>query len=116
MENIDFEKRFDVFCEDPEQTRQLLTPSFMYRILDYIDKIDPKRVYTFYFDQDHFFVKYDILASRKGNYMEISTMRKIADSLDDFVTFYLEVQGIKSLIADLKLLYLDEKSISTKIL
>lgn len=116
MENIDFEKRFDVFCEDPEQTRQLLTPSFMYRILDYIDKIDPKRVYTFHFDQDHFFVKYDILASRKGNYMELSSMRKIADSLDDFVMFYLEVQGVKALISDLKLLYLDEKSLNTKIL
>lgn len=116
MENIDFEKRFDVYCEDPEQTRQLLTPSFMYRILDYIDKIDPKRVYTFHFDQDHFFVKYDILASRKGNYMELSSMRKITQSLDDFVKFYLEIQGIKALISDLKLLYLDEKSISTKIL
>ena len=115
MENLDFEKRFDVFCEDPQEARELLTPSFMYRILDYIAKIDNKRVYTFYFKEDYVFIKYDIKASMKTWVMEISALKSIKNSLDDYVKFYLEVQWIKSLIEDLRLAYYDKNIVLEKL-
>ena len=116
LENIDFEKRFDVYCKDPEEARTFLTPSFMYRILDYINKIDPKRVYTFYFKDDYFYVAYNIKASFKYQYLEISSLKSIEKNLDDYVMFYLEIKEIQSLIQDLKLFYYDKGTFDTQVI
>ena len=49
LENGDFEKEFDVFSDDEIETRRLLNSSFMYRLYDYVNKIDRKRIYNFPF-------------------------------------------------------------------
>jgi len=61
LENIDFEKEFDVYSEDKIESRVLLTPSFMYRLVDYVNKISRKRIYELFFKDDYIYVKYDIL-------------------------------------------------------
>jgi hypothetical protein len=49
LENIEFEKKFDVYSDDQVESRAILTPSFMYRILDFVNKISKKRVYELFF-------------------------------------------------------------------
>ncbi|MBT3729349.1 DUF3137 domain-containing protein [bacterium] len=61
LENIDFEKEFDVFGDDGIESRKLLTPSFMYRLVDFVNKINHKRVYEMFFHDNYFYLKYNFL-------------------------------------------------------
>jgi len=49
LENVEFEKEFDVYGESQIESRETLTSSFMYKILNFINKTDKKRVYEFFF-------------------------------------------------------------------
>lgn len=110
LENIDFEKEFDVYSEDKIESRVLLTPSFMYRLVDYVNKISRKRIYELFFKDDYIYVKYDILKTGKSSkgYMEFSNSKSIYENLEDYIEFYLEIKNIISLVEDLKLFYYDK--------
>lgn len=108
MENNEFEKKFDVYCEDEIESRMILTPSFMFRILDYIKKISENRVYEFHFYEDLIYIKFDILHSWIGSYMEFSMRQNVKENLAQYVEFYVEIKNIISLVEDLNLIYLDK--------
>ena len=114
LENIDFEKEFDVFSDDWIETRKLLTPSFMYRLVDFVNKISHSRIYEFYFYNNYFFLKYNILKTTKeSNYMNFSSSQNIFKNLENYAEFYLEIKNIDWLSKDLKLFYYD-KGMMTK--
>jgi hypothetical protein len=117
LENIEFEKEFDVYCDDQIESRKLLTPSFMYRLVDYVNKISRNRVYELYFHNNYFYVKYNILRSHwSWNYMNFSPWESVFTNLKDYVEFYLEIKNITALTQDLKLFYYDKWLMSNKII
>lgn len=117
LENIEFEKEFDVYCDDQIESRKLLTPSFMYRLVDYVNKISRNRVYEMYFVNDYFFVKYNILKSHDSyKYMEFSITKSVFKNLEDYVKFYLEIKNIAWLVGDLKLFYYDKWMMNSEVI
>lgn len=108
MENHEFEKKFDVYCDDEIESRMILTPSFMFRILDYVSKISDKRVYEIHFFEDVIYVKFDIQSSWIWSYMEFSMRQNVKENLAQYVEFYVEIKNILSLVEDLNLIYLDK--------
>lgn len=95
MENIDFEKQFDVFSEDQVEARMLVTPAFMSRLLDFQKKTG--KAYEFYFKGGEVYIKSDVSSS----YMEFSLFRNVFDNALDYVRFYMEIKNIKGLVKDL---------------
>lgn len=114
LENIEFEKKFDVSCDDEIESRKLLTNDFMYRILDFSNKISIKRKYSFYFEDNFFYIKLDLI-DIKNWYMEVNTFKNIFKNLKDYIHFYIEIKNIESLTNDLKLFYFDTWSYNKKI-
>lgn len=125
LENIEFEKEFDVFSDDWIESRKLLTPSFMYRLVDYVNKINHKRVYELFFYKNFCYIKYNFLKTNnfingrsfsQWKYLEFSSTQSLERSLEEYVEFYLEIKNIISLSKDLKLFYYDKWMMSKKIL
>lgn len=117
LENIEFEKEFDVYCEDQIESRKLLTPSFMYRLVDFVNKISRERTYELYFHKNIFYVKYNILKTNWWkNYMDFSNWKSVFKNLEDYVEFYLELKNIADLTTDLKLFYYDKWLMSKEII
>jgi hypothetical protein len=104
LENVEFEDRFNVYSEDDLYSRTILTPSFMYRIYDYVNKISKNRKYDFYFKDDYIYINYKI----DNNYLEISFFKSLYVNLIDFVEFYQELKNISELASDLKLSFYDK--------
>ncbi|MFK7780459.1 MAG: DUF3137 domain-containing protein [Candidatus Gracilibacteria bacterium] len=125
LENIDFEKEFDVFSDDGIEARRLLTPSFMYRLVDFVNKINHKRIYEMYFHNNYFYLKYNLLRTnslsngrmlKSNNYMEFSKWKNVFKNLEDYVEFYLEIKNITALSKDLKLFYYDKGMMSKQLI
>ena len=116
LENIEFEREFDVYSEDQIESRKILTPSFMYRILDFANKINKNRVYEFFFLWDEIYIKYDLLKSWKSSFMEIDFSKWQDYILRSFLEFYLEIKNITEIAKDLNIFYFDKWSFSKEIL
>ncbi len=123
LENLDFEAAFDVYCADPLEARMLLTPAFMERLLNYSQKLGKNRVYEFYFQDNYFFAKNNLLAMKKDAsfagftamrwwYLEFSPFKSFHTNLTAYVAFVQELKYIQTLATDLKLMIYD-KTIST---
>ena len=67
LENIEFEKLFDVKCEDQVTSRMILTPAFMDRIVSFVHKTGNQ--YEFLFQGNTMYIKRKIL----GKYLEVGT-------------------------------------------
>ena len=134
LENLDFEKEFDVFSEDQIESRKVLTPSFMYRIVDFVNKISRNRVYEMYFNGDEIYIKHDLLkemwpsriikllsflwipfTSNKW-YLEFSIFKSLFNNLNGYIEFYLELKNITELVRDLNLFYYDQWTFETELI
>ena len=104
LENIDFEKEFNVFSNDKILSRQVLNPAFMYRIYDYVNKVNKNRKYSFFIEKDYIYVKHEIA----WDFLEISFFKSLFRNLKDYVEFYLEIKNIWELSTDLKLCFYDK--------
>lgn len=110
MENMEFEKIFDVKCEDEIEARRLLTPTFMERLVKYSQAISNKNILTLYINNNYMYIKRDI-----GSwYLEFSIFSNPLEEFDWFIQFYLHTKETIWLINDLNLLYYDTWSFATK--
>jgi hypothetical protein len=125
VENIEFEKEFDIYSDDQIESRRLLTPSFMYRLVDFVNKISRKRVYELYFHDNYFYLKYNIMATNSfvnlnwfgsSSYLEFSPYKSIYKNVEKIVEFYLEIKNITQLSKDLKLFYYDKWMMSKELI
>ena len=120
MENIEFEKIYDVQSKDWIDARTLLTPSFMYKIVDYIHKSWRGRVVEFVFTEQELYVYINFLKTNSiwnyfsnrtiintKDYMEVS-MNSKKNIVEDSVQFYLEIKGIMTLVQELDILQFDK--------
>ena len=61
-ENSEFEKKFDVYCTDQVTSRAILTPSFMYKIFDFVNRISKRRIYEFFFIDKTIYIKLNLMS------------------------------------------------------
>ncbi len=99
LENVDFEKEFDVSCDDCLLTRQILNPTMMQNIVDYVKQTSKK--YEMFLYKNDFYVKYDVWSG----YLELSTFK---DTTESFVEFYLEIKYLMSFVKSVNLMYFDK--------
>lgn len=106
LENIEFEKMFDVHCEDQIWSRMIITPAFMDRLVTFAKK--SKYQYEFLFTPECFYIKWNV----SSNYLEVNTWKKITENMWTFIEWYLQMKNIVSLIIDMQILYLSKTDTS----
>ena len=106
MENVDFEKQYDVLSDDPVESRMFVTPSFMTKLLDFSKKTNKK--YEFYFKGNEVYIKGNLA----HDYMEFSLNKNVFENTTDYVQFYVEIKNIKDVVKDLWLFYYDKGTFS----
>lgn len=99
LENTEFEKFFNVYSNDQIESRMLITPAFMDRLLEFSKKTNNK--YEFFFFEDYFYLKRYIF----NNFLEPKITKNIFESLGIYVDFYVEIREIMMLAHDMNLLY-----------
>ena len=102
LENIEFEKLFDVKCEDQVTSRMILTPAFMDRIVSFVHKTGNQ--YEFLFQGNTLYIKRKI----PGKYLEVGTEKNILTNLSWFVQFYCDMREVMLFINDMNLMYLSK--------
>ncbi len=102
LENMEFEKMFDVICEDQIWSRMIITPAFMDRLVNFSKK--SKYKYEFLFTPECFYIKWQINLS----FLEITTHENITENISTFTLWYIEMKNIISLITDMQILYLSK--------
>ena len=125
LENREFEKEFDVFSEDQIEARKILTPSFMYRLVDFVNKVHKNRVYEILFVDNTFYIKLSFLKTNKlrnsfsyriHNFMQFPIGENMKETVEPYVEFYLEIKNILSIVDDLKLFYYDKGEMTKEII
>lgn len=106
LENVEFEKLFDVKCEDQVTSRMILTPAFMDRIVSFVHKTGNQ--YEFLFQGNAIYIKRKIL----GKYLEVGTEKNILTNLSWFVQFYCDMREVMLFINDMNLIYLSKTDTS----
>lgn len=98
LENVEFEKIFDVKCEDQIMSRMLLTPAFMDRLVTFVKKTGGK--YEFLFENETLYVKKKL----NGGFLEINPIKNVASNSKMFVAWFAEIKAeikeVASLITD----------------
>lgn len=107
LENIEFEKIFNVYSEDQIGSRMLITPAFMDRLLEFSKKSN--RNYEFFFFEDYFYLQREII----DNFLEPKIRKNIFESLGIYVDFYVEIREIIMLAYDMNLLYYSKISVNS---
>lgn len=99
VENIEFEKIFDVNCSDPIGSRMIVTPAFMDRLVQFSKK--SKYQYELLYQSNCFYIKWNV-----GNwYLEINTWKNIETNITTFLDWYIQMKEIVLFIFDMRMLY-----------
>jgi hypothetical protein len=61
LENVEFEKKFDVYCANQIYSRKVLTPEIVYKMYDFSNLIDSSRKYEMMFSGKYVFIKIDLI-------------------------------------------------------
>ncbi len=105
LENLEFEKIFDVKCDDQITSRMIITPAFMDRLIKLTNRTG--KSYSLFFTWNTFYVKWDVY----DNYLEINTWKNILRNIGVFIDWYTEMKWILSFIEDMKIMYLSKSVI-----
>ena len=80
--------------------------------MEFINKLNKRETYQFHFEDDYFYLQYNLL--KKGsfmyysNYMEFLRWSSIPKNLENYVEFYLLIKNIASLSQGLQAFYYKE--------
>jgi len=99
LENIEFEKYFDVQCDDQVGSRMMVTPAFMDRLVTLAK--NGKYKYELLYQSDHFYIKWNI----RSSYLEVNTWKNMTTNLATFLDWYSQMKDILSFIFDMRMLY-----------
>jgi len=102
LENIEFEKLFDVKCEDQVTSRMIITPAFMDRIVSFVNKTGNQ--YEFLMQGNTMYIKRQI----SGSYLEAGTEKNMLTNLVGFTQFYTDMREIIQFTYDMNLMYLSK--------
>ena len=99
LENLEFEKLFDVQCEDQVTSRMIVTPAFMDRLVTLAKQSNYR--YELLYRADCFYIKWNIRAS----YLEVNTWKNMTTNVTTFLDWYLQMREILSFIFDMRMMY-----------
>jgi len=102
LENIEFEKIYDVICEDQISSRMIITPAFMDRLVNLSKKT--KRKYEFILQNNTIYIKWKL----ESSYLEINTWKKITTNIKWFIDWYIEMKEILLFVKEMQILYLSK--------
>ena len=106
LEDVNFNKKFDVYCDDEIGSRMILTPAFMQRIIDFTSKT--KQAYSFLFTNNTVYIKRKI----QWKYLEVWTWRDLFKNIQGFVQFFVDMREVLLLSKDLNFLYLSKTDVN----
>lgn len=106
LENTEFEKFFDVYCDDQVTSRMIITPAFMDRLVQFSQKTGNQ--YEFLFRSNIMYVKRKI----NGAYLEAGTSKDMTKNLDGYVKFYTDMREIMQFVYDMNLMYLSKTDVN----
>lgn len=98
LEDVQFEKQFDVFTNDEVEARYLLTPSFMERLSDMRRTFSTSRISCAFF-QNRFIIALDT----RRDMFKLGSLFKKADDTKQFFQLYEEIEAVVKLIDHFKL-------------
>jgi Protein of unknown function (DUF3137) len=102
LENMEFEKMFDVKCEDQVTSRMIITPAFMDRIVSFVHKTGNQ--YEFLMQGNTLYIKRHIV----GAYLEAGTEKNMLNNVTWFTQFYTDMREIIQFTYDMNLMYLSK--------
>lgn len=102
LEDIEFEKMYDVRCEDEVSSRMILTPIFMEKLVNFTKKTGNQ--YSFFFTNNTVYIKRKIIKK----YMEVGTRRNMFENVKGFLGFYIDMREVLMLTSELHFLYLSQ--------
>lgn len=100
LEDVEFEKFFDVRCDDEVSSRMILTPAFMNKMTDFVKKTG--NTYSFLFTDNTVYIKRKI----HKKYMEVGTSKNIFKNVQGFLDFYIDMREVLLLSKELHFMYL----------
>lgn len=109
LEDSDFEKLYDVQCEDQIGSRMIITPAFMDRLVRFSAK--SKHRFEFIYEANCFYIKWNL----SGSYLEINTWMKITKNMRTFILWYSQMKEILAFIFDMRLLYFSKTTASIEV-
>ena len=98
LEDPEFEKQFEVFSTDQIESRYLLTPSFMQRLIDLNDVYESQKMECAFYDNSLL-----MLISLNRNLFEPGSIFSREDFIDDAKILLRQMNAIFSIIETLKL-------------
>lgn len=99
LESNDFEKTFDVYCEDQVEARRLLNPHTMQVMMDFVNSFNGNRSYDFIFSKDSIYVKFNLLRSRDQSiFVMFNPFKDFTKNTKLFSDFYAEFSRFKKLV------------------
>ena len=100
LENVEFEKIFDVYSDDEIEARRLLTPKMMEKLVNFAKKSKFKWL-AFNFVEDKIYIKFDV-----NKFLEISLFWK--DIKDQIRDFFYQIMLIVDFVNRLNIEYFSE--------
>jgi len=105
LENIDFEKMYNVYSEDQIESRMIVNPAFMEKITSLTRKT--KRKYDFLFRDNYFYIKWYL----DKNYLSIYNINNLSNIVKNekvFIDWYIDIKEVISFVKDMEILYLSK--------
>lgn len=99
LENTEFEKYFDVKCEDQIGSRMIITPAFMDRLVRLASS--SKYHYELLYKADRFYIKWSV----GSDYLEVNTWKNIRENVGTFIAWYAQMKEILTFVFDMRLMY-----------
>lgn len=96
LENIEFNKRFNVFSDNQVEARYILTPAFMARVIDFHDKSNRPLYMSFFKDNIY-------IAIKTGRDMFEPSIFRTADNYQSIKRFYDDFCFAVGIVEDLNL-------------
>lgn len=99
LENTEFEKYFDVVCNDQIGSRMIVTPAFMDRLV----KLADKKLYRYelLYKTDCFYIKWNVWST----YLEVNTWKNIETNIGTFVGWYAQMKDILTFVFEMRMTY-----------
>jgi hypothetical protein len=94
LDNPVFQKKYHTISPNVVEARNLLTHSFMEKIINFSEKYWENRKYDFSFNEDEMVIKYNFLKSKKKH--NIFTAYKKWVNEDLFLDLYYELENMKN--------------------
>jgi len=94
LDNPVFQKKYHTISPNSVEARNILTHSFMEKIMKFAEKYWDNRKYEFSFNEDEMIIKYNFLKSKKKHNIFTAYKKWVREDL--FLDLYYELENMKN--------------------